>query len=97
MAPQVRASAIRRPLLRAVSKWPRRFGAVRTRHCFLTILHGSLLVVMSGESWPVRHDACTIRSVKAVPERALTIPGADRFTRRGGAHRLHAIYEPTGH
>ena len=38
-----------------------------------------------------------MRSVKAVPEKALTIAGADRFTRRGGAHRLHAIYQPIGH
>jgi hemolysin D len=39
----VKAGDIRCPLLRAVSKWPRRFGAVRTHHCFLAILHGSLL------------------------------------------------------
>src|ERR1019366_4358660 len=42
-APQVRALAIRCPLLRAISKWRRRFRAVRTRHCFRAILHGSLL------------------------------------------------------
>jgi len=42
VAPKVRAVAIRWPLLRADSKWPRRFGAVRTRHCcFWAILHGS--------------------------------------------------------
>jgi hypothetical protein len=29
---------------------------------------------------------------KTVPEKALTISGADRFTRRGGTCRLHAIF-----
>jgi hypothetical protein len=29
---------------------------------------------------------------KIVPEKALTISGADRFTRRGGTCRLHAIF-----
>src|SRR3984893_14840909 len=42
-APRFGAGDIRCPLLRAVSKWPRRLGAVRTHHCFLAILHGSLL------------------------------------------------------
>jgi len=42
-APQIRADSIRCPLLRAVSKSPRRFRTVRTGHCFWAILHGSLL------------------------------------------------------
>jgi hypothetical protein len=29
---------------------------------------------------------------KAFPEKALTMSGADRFSRRGGTCRLHAIY-----
>ena len=29
---------------------------------------------------------------KVVPEKALAISGADRFTRRGGTCRLHAIF-----
>ena len=32
------------------------------------------------------------RSGKSVPEKALTIAGADRFNRRGGTCRLHAIF-----
>jgi putative ABC transport system substrate-binding protein len=34
---------------------------------------------------------CVIRSEENVSEKALTIAGADRFTRRGGTCRLHAI------
>src|SRR4029079_4449861 len=45
---------IRCPLLRAVGKWPRRFGSVLIHHCFLATLHGSLLgnVPTSAHSHP---------------------------------------------
>jgi hypothetical protein len=77
-APQFGAGDIRCPMLRAVNKWPRRFGAVRARHSFRAILHGSLLG-NAGEICPVRQEeslsernlrrpcscpACTIRSGK---------------------------------
>src|ERR1700738_4253579 len=35
---------------------------------------------------------CTICSEKNFLEKALTISGVDRFTRRGGTCRLHAIF-----
>src|SRR5712671_1481397 len=62
---------------------------------------------MAGKFCPVRQDGnqsernllrpcscptCAIRSGKSVPEKTLTISGADRFTRRVGACRLHAIF-----
>src|SRR5947209_7169136 len=35
---------------------------------------------------------CAIRSEKISSRKALTISGVDRFTRRGGTCRLHAIF-----
>ena len=35
---------------------------------------------------------CTIRSAENVSEEALMIAGANRFSRRGGTCRLHAIF-----
>src|SRR3974390_643845 len=64
-------------------------------------------LVMAGEICPVRQDgvrserdlrrprSCatrTIRGEKISFERVLTISGVDRFTRRGGTCRLHAIF-----
>ena len=62
---------------------------------------------MAGEICPVRQDGNQTSGIyaaiarvrpalfaagKTVPEKALTISGADRFTRRGGTCRLHAIF-----
>src|SRR4249920_2930890 len=62
--------------------------------------------VMVGEICPVRQDGkqraeftppllvsdLCYSQWKTVPEKALAISGADRFTRRGGTCRLHAIF-----
>jgi hypothetical protein len=61
---------------------------------------------MAGESYPVRQRESARAEFtppllvsdlhysqwKAVPEKALTISGADRFSSRGGTCRLHAIF-----
>src|SRR5580693_3225533 len=64
-------------------------------------------LVMAGEICPVRQDGkqgernlrrpcsyptCAIRSGKLFLTKALAISGADRFPRRGGTCRLHAIF-----
>src|ERR1700704_31539 len=69
--------------------------------CSWAILHGSLLGL-----WQVKLPRVVGRDLrlgrldrvrpmffegKAVPEKALTMSGADRFSRRGGTGRLHAI------
>jgi hypothetical protein len=41
---------------------------------------------------PCSCPTCAIRSGENAPKKALTISGADRFSRRGGACRLHAIF-----
>jgi hypothetical protein len=61
---------------------------------------------MAGEICPVREDEnqsgtsaarARVQPWEPVPEKALTITEADRFTRRGGTHRVYAIHEPTVH
>jgi hypothetical protein len=101
---QVRTGDIRCPLLRAVSEWPPRPGALRTRHCFWAILHGSLLGTCRCKfapcdreseraefSLPLIVSELHYSKWEAVSEKALTISGADRFTRRVDGSGLHAI------